>query len=94
MIIVTGTVAYDYIMDFPGGFSEHILPKEIHKVNLSFIVNKFAKRRGGTAGNVSYSLGLLNTSHILFTVAGKDFKEYQSDFKKYGIKFYWKLHIC
>jgi adenosine kinase len=85
MIIVTGTVAYDYIMDFPGGFSEHILPSEIHKINLSFIVNKFAKRRGGTAGNVSYSLGLLTTPHILFTVAGKDFAEYQKDFRRLHI---------
>jgi adenosine kinase len=85
MIIVTGTVAYDYIMDFPGGFSDHIIPEEIHKINLSFIVNKFAKRRGGTAGNISYSLALLTVPHILFTVAGKDFTEYQKDFQKLGI---------
>jgi adenosine kinase len=85
MVIVTGTVAYDYIMDFPGGFSEHILPSEIHKINLSFIVSKFAKRRGGTAGNVSYSLGLLAVPHILFTVAGKDFAEYGKDFRKLEI---------
>ncbi len=85
MIIVTGTIAYDYIMDFPGMFSEHILPQEIHKINLSFIVNKFAKRRGGTAGNVSYSLGLLSTPHILFSVAGKDFADYQKEFEKLGI---------
>jgi adenosine kinase len=87
MIIVTGTIAYDYIMDFPGKFSEHILPEEIHKINLSFIVNKFAKRRGGTAGNVSYSLGLLTTPHVLFSVAGKDAKEYQSEFETLGISF-------
>jgi len=85
MIIVTGTIAYDYIMDFPGVFSDHILPEEIHKINLSFIVNKFAKRRGGTAGNVSYSLGLLNIPHILFTVAGKDFSEYQKGFERLGV---------
>lgn len=85
MIIVTGTIAYDYIMDFPGKFSEHILPEEIHKINLSFIVNKFAKRRGGTAGNVSYSLGLLSIPHVLFTVVGKDFSEYQKEFRRLGI---------
>ena len=85
MIIVTGTIAYDYIMDFPGGFSDHILPEEIHKINLSFIVSKFAKRRGGTAGNVSYSLSLLATPYILFAVAGKDFDQYQNEFKKLGI---------
>jgi adenosine kinase len=84
-MIITGTVAYDYIMNFPGGFSDHILPSEIHKINLSFIVDKFAKRRGGTAGNVSYSLGLLTIPHTLFTVAGKDFVEYQKEFEKIGI---------
>lgn len=85
MIIVTGTIAYDYIMDFPGGFSDHILPNEIHKINLSFIVNKFAKRRGGTAGNVSYTLGLLAIPHVLFTVAGKDFEQYKKEFNELGI---------
>ena len=85
MIIITGTIAYDYIMDFPGKFSDHILPDEIHKINLSFIVNKFAKRRGGTAGNVSYSLGLLSVPHILFSVAGKDFQEYKEGFEKIGV---------
>lgn len=81
MYIITGTVAYDYIMDFPGSYSDHILPDQIHKINLSFIVKNFAKRRGGTAGNVSYSLNLLKTKHILFTYAGKDFDEYANDFK-------------
>jgi adenosine kinase len=85
MIIVTGTIAYDYIMDFPGVFSDHILPEQIHKINLSFIVNKYAKRRGGTAGNASYSLGLLAIPHILFTVVGKDFAEYKKEFHKLGI---------
>jgi len=80
MLIITGTIAYDYIMDFPGVFADHILPDQLHKINLSFIVNKFAKRRGGTAGNVSYNLGLLETSNILFSVAGKDFPEYKKAF--------------
>lgn len=85
MIIVTGTVAWDYIMEFPGKFGDHILPEKIHNVNLSFIVNKFAKRRGGTGGNVSYSMGLLKTPHILFACAGADFADYKKDFKKIGI---------
>ncbi|MEK7534686.1 MAG: PfkB family carbohydrate kinase [Patescibacteria group bacterium] len=74
MIIVTGTIAYDYI-----------LPNQTHNINLSFIVNKFARRRGGTAGNVSYSLGLLKIPHILFSVAGKDFGEYKRAFKRLDI---------
>lgn len=85
MLIVTGTIAYDYIMDFPGSFGDYILPDQTHKINLSFIVNKFARRRGGTAGNVSYSLGLLKIPHILFSVAGKDFGEYKRVFKRLDI---------
>jgi len=85
MLIITGTIAYDYVMDFPGKFGDHILPDKIHKINLSFNVNKFAKRRGGTAGNVSYSLGLLRVPHILLSTAGKDFQEYKEDFLKLGI---------
>lgn len=85
MLIVTGTIAYDYIMDFPGSFGDHILPNEIHKINLSFIVNKFAKRRGGTAGNVSYSLGLLQIPHKLFSVAGSDFPEFKKRFDELHI---------
>ena len=85
MLIITGSVAYDYIMDFPGAFSEHILPDQIHNINLSFIVSNFERRRGGTAGNVSYSLGLLDTPHILLSYAGKDFSEYKNAFKRLKI---------
>ncbi|MBF8249905.1 MAG: Adenosine kinase [Candidatus Levybacteria bacterium] len=85
MLIITGTVAYDYIMDFPGKFGDHILPDKIHQINLAFNVSKFAKRRGGTAGNVSYSLGLLQIPHILFAAAGKDFEDYKKDFLKLNI---------
>lgn len=85
MIIVTGSIAYDYIMEFPGQFGDHILPEHIHNVNLSFIVNKFAKRRGGTAGNVSYTMGLLKTPHILFSYVGNDADTYKKEFKKLGI---------
>ncbi|MDO8583201.1 MAG: PfkB family carbohydrate kinase [bacterium] len=72
-------------MNFPGRFGDHILPEKIHQINLSFIVNKFAKRRGGTAGNVSYTMALLSSPHILFSVAGKDFSEYGKVFKELKI---------
>ncbi len=85
MLIVTGSIAYDYIMDFPGSFGDHILPDHIHQINLSFIVKTFEKRRGGTAGNISYTLGLLATPHKLFSTAGKDFEEYKQTFEKMGI---------
>src|SRR5664279_1481389 len=85
MLIITGSLAYDYIMDFPGLFSDHILPDKIHNINLSFIVQNFAKRRGGIAGNIAYSLALLQTPQILLSVAGKDFIEYKKEFLKLKI---------
>ncbi|HSW88722.1 MAG TPA: PfkB family carbohydrate kinase [Candidatus Saccharimonadales bacterium] len=85
MVIITGSVAYDYIMNFPDAFADHILPDQIHNINLSFIVNKFERRRGGTAGNVSYTMGLLQSSQILFSYAGKDFSEYAKAFRKLKI---------
>src|SRR6185437_3316565 len=85
MLIITGSLAYDYIMEFPGSFSDHVLPEHTHNINLSFIVNKFAKRRGGTAGNVSYTMGLLKTPHTLFSYVGNDFEEYREAFEKIGI---------
>ncbi|OGH20892.1 MAG: hypothetical protein A2186_00130 [Candidatus Levybacteria bacterium RIFOXYA1_FULL_41_10] len=85
MIVITGTIAFDYIMNFPGEFKDHVLPSQSHQINLSFIVNKFAKRRGGTAGNVSYSMGLLKTPHTLFSVAGSDFEEYRKKLEELGI---------
>lgn len=81
MLIVTGTLAYDYLMAFPGQFHDHILPDQLDKINLSFIMHSFTRRRGGTAGNVSYSLGLLTTPHILYSIAGKDFEEYKAAFE-------------
>jgi len=85
MIIVTGAIAYDYIMNFPGSFGDYILPDQTHNINLSFTVNKFAKRRGGTAGNTSYTLGLFRTPHVLLSIAGKDFGEYKKNFQKLNI---------
>jgi adenosine kinase len=72
-------------MEFPGNFSDHILPEQAHNINLSFIVNSFAKRRGGTGGNISYTLGLLQTKHLLYATAGADFDEYKAAFEKLGI---------
>ncbi len=85
MLIITGSIAYDYIMDFPGKFGDHIMPDKIHNINLSFIVSKFERRCGGVAGNISYNLGLLNTHHTLFSYAGKDFEEYKKHLEKNGV---------
>jgi adenosine kinase len=77
-IFVSGSLAYDRIMDFPGKFSDHILPDKIHILNVCFTVNGLKERFGGTAGNIAYSLGLLGESPIIVASAGKDFDRYET----------------
>lgn len=89
MILVTGSLAYDQIMDFPGEFRDHIHADKLHILNVSFLVNKLRKGFGGTAGNIAYTLSLLGiTSEIMGTV-GDDFSPYRIFLKKHhiGTKF-------
>ena len=58
-ILVTGSIAYDYIMVFPGRFRDHILPDKMHVLSVSFLVDSLQRRRGGTAANIAYNLALL-----------------------------------
>ena len=72
-IIVTGSIAYDYLMSYPGTFTEHFLPDHLSRVSLSFLVDTMDKRRGGCAPNIAYSLALLNERPVLMGTAGQDF---------------------
>jgi len=82
-ILVTGSLAYDRIMDFPGKFADHILPEKIHQINLSFLVNDLKESFGGTAGNIAYNLALLGLKpSILGNVGAKDFILYEQWLKK------------
>ncbi len=85
MITVTGSLAFDYIMDFPGKFSDHIMPDKIHTINLSFLVNKLSKQKGGTAGNISYNLALLGCLVSIVGAVGEDFFEYEKFLKDAGV---------
>ncbi|MBI2597443.1 carbohydrate kinase family protein [Candidatus Daviesbacteria bacterium] len=85
MITVTGSLAFDHIMDFPGHFSEHIMPDKIHQINLSFLVNTLSKQNGGTAGNIAYNLALLKQAVSILGVAGSDFSEYEKFLKETGV---------
>ena len=85
MITVTGSLAFDHIMDFPGHFSDHIMPDKIHQINLSFLVNTLKKQRGGTAGNIAYNLALLNSPVSIVGAVGSDFSEYGEFLKTSGV---------
>lgn len=85
-IVVTGSLAYDFIMDFPGDFRDHIMPDKVHVLSISFLVPKMTKQRGGTAGNMAYSLALLQQPCSLFATAGTDdFDAYRQYLESIGV---------
>jgi len=75
-ILVSGSLAFDKIMNFPGKFSDHILPEKIHQINLSFAVQDLKENFGGTAGNIAFNLALLSENSIVLAAAGNDFSSY------------------
>jgi len=84
-ILITGTLAYDFIMDFPDSFKNHILPDQIHILNVCFVVDKLKREYGGTAGNIAYSMKLLTGEPIVFSPLGSDGQEYLEYLKKMEI---------
>ncbi len=84
-IFVSGSLAYDRIMDFPGRFADHILPEKIHILNVCFMVNGLTERFGGTAGNIAYNLTLLGEKPVILATAGKDFGPYREWLTQLGL---------
>lgn len=85
-IVVTGSLAYDYIMDFPGYFKDHILPDKVHMLTVSFLVDSMRRMRGGVAGNIAYTLALLGERPLVVASAGHDFAEYRAWMERHGIR--------
>ena len=84
-IIVTGSIAFDYLMSFPGRFTEHFLPEHMERVSLSFLVDTMDKRRGGCAPNIAYTLALLGERPAIMATAGEDFGDYRDWLEAAGI---------
>jgi adenosine kinase len=84
-VIVTGSVAYDNIMVFPGYFKDHILPDKVHMLSVSFLVESLKKQYGGVASNISYNLGLLGERPELFATVGEDFEGYRKWLEAVGV---------
>ncbi len=77
-IVCTGSVAYDYLMKFPGYFKDHILPDNLETLSLSFLVDSMTKVRGGVAPNIAYTLALLGSEKpVVFATVGEDFEDYR-----------------
>jgi len=76
-IVVTGSIAYDYLMTFPGRFAEHLLPDKLEKLSVSFLVDEMRKQRGGCGANIAYNLALLGERPRLMGTVGQDFDAYR-----------------
>ncbi|WP_205873392.1 carbohydrate kinase family protein [Mycobacterium camsae] len=84
-IAVTGSIATDHLMRFPGKFSEQLLPEHLHKVSLSFLVDDLVVHRGGVAGNMAFAIGVLGGDVALIGAAGADFADYRDWLKSHGV---------
>lgn len=83
--IVTGSLGYDYIMNFNGCFADRIMPDRLHQISLSFLADKLTKNIGGTAGNLAYTLKLLGAEPYIISTGGHDFADYDTFLKKFDI---------
>lgn len=84
-IVVTGSIAFDYLMSFPGRFTEHILPEHLSRLSVSFLVDTMDKRRGGCGPNIAYTLALLGERPFLMATAGEDFGDYRQWLEAAGV---------
>ncbi len=88
-VYISGSLAYDRIMDFPGHFADHILPSKIHMLNVCFNINGLVEKFGGTAGNIAYSLSLLGEKPFIVATAGEDFERYERWLERCGLPRKW-----
>lgn len=84
-MFISGSLVHDYIMNFPDAFRRHILPDQIHILNLSFMVDTLERSWGGTAGNIAYTVKLLGGEPSVVSALGKDGQDYQAHCKAHGI---------
>jgi len=84
-IVVTGSVAFDYLMTFPGRFVEHLIPDRLSRLSVSFLVDAMRRVPGGCGPNIAYSLALLGETPLLLATAGQDAAEYRDRLGRDGV---------
>lgn len=84
-IAVTGSIATDHLMRFPGRFAEQLLADQLAHISLSFLVDDLVVRRGGVGGNIAFAMGVLGGSPVLVGAVGADFAEYRTWLEEHGV---------
>jgi adenosine kinase len=84
-VVLTGSIAFDYLMSFPGRFMDHILADRLDRLSLSFLVDTLIRRRGGIAANIAFTMALLGERPVVMATAGEDFEEYRGWLEEHGV---------
>jgi adenosine kinase len=84
-VAVSGSIATDHLMHFPGKFGEQIVPDQIHRLSLSFLVDDLVVRRGGIGANIAFGMGVLGCRPVLVGAVGNDFDDYRSWLERHGV---------
>ncbi len=84
-IVVTGSIAFDYLMRFPGRFQDHLIADKLDSISVSFLVEDLARERGGVGANIAYNLALLGERPILMGTVGRDFGDYRDWLEAHGV---------
>lgn len=85
-VLVTGSIATDHLMSFPGRFTDSLLPDQLDRVSLSFLVDDLVIRRGGVAANIAFTMGVLGQSPYLVDAVGHDFGDYEAWLTGHGVR--------
>jgi adenosine kinase len=84
-ILVSGSLAYDKIMDFPGLFRDHFMEGKLHTINVAFLIDTLSEKFGGTAGNIAYNLALLGEKPTILATAGPDIEREKKWLESHGV---------
>ncbi len=84
-VVVTGSIATDHLMTFPGRFADSIVLDKVDKISLSFLVDELEVRRGGVAANIAFGMGMLGLRPVLVGAVGPDFADYRSWLQRHGV---------
>ncbi|BCJ63468.1 carbohydrate kinase family protein [Polymorphospora rubra] len=84
-IAVSGSIATDHLMQFPGRFADQLIADQLHKVSLSFLVDELVVRRGGVAANIAFGMAQLGLRPVLLGAVGADFADYRSWLERHGV---------
>ncbi len=84
-IVISGSIAYDYLMRFPGRFRDHLIADKLDRISVSFLVEDLTRQRGGSGANIAYNMALLGERPILMGTAGMDFEDYRRWLNDHGV---------